>query len=275
VSGHVVKRHSANGLSRWIAAVMTLAVILTFSGAYDTDDLTVAHRLALFTALCGLLIGQAWLLDEWFRRILGGGPAKTLFAGIFTLALTLALMTFEVHALKYTPLLPKAPDPLFEFALFLSPFVISLAGLVVFLKSPAARAVATLEPLEISYDKALELVEHPVIAGLLPPPEPEALAEWPAGPVLRVISQDHYLEVVTASGKTLIRGRMKDALARLDGEEGVRPHRSWWVRVSEVQAVIRRGRDHVLQLDDGVEAPVARGRWKQVRVQLEETGVEC
>ncbi|WP_375207602.1 LytTR family DNA-binding domain-containing protein [Hyphococcus sp.] len=275
MSAHVVKRRPQGGQGRWIAAVATLAIILAFSDAYDTDDLTVAHRLTLFTMICGLLIGQAWLLDEWFRRIFSNSAAGRMLAGGITVALTLVLMTLEVHALKYTPLLPKAPDPLFEFALFLSPFVISLAALVVFVKSPAARAVAELEPLEIGYERMLELSAHPVIAGLLPPPAPEAIAEWPVEPVMTVVSQDHYIEITTASGRSLIRGRMKDALARLSGEDGIRPHRSWWVRASEVCAVVRRGRDRMLMLRDGVEAPVARARWKRVRLELLEAGVDC
>ena len=267
-----MKRHPHFGSSRWIAAVATLAIILTFSGAYDTDDLSVVHRLCLFTVVCGLLIAQTWLLDEWIGRLFTNSAVQRMLAAAVTIFLILILMTFEVHLLKYTPLLPKARDPLLEFALFMSPFVISLAGLVIFLKSPAARAVADFEPIEIGYERVLELSAHPVIAGLLPPPT--ALTEWPSEPVLRVVGQDHYLEVVTESGNMLIRGRMKDALAQLENESGLHPHRSWWVRASQIDAVIRQGRDRTLVLRDGAEAPIARARWKRIKAALSEIGLE-
>lgn len=274
MSGHVVKRHARGGQGRWIAAVATLAIFLSFSGAFDTDNLSVAHRLVLFTVICGLLVAHAWFIDEMFGRYFNRGAPAAILTGILTAALTLVLITIELHALKYTPLLPKAHDPLPEFALFLSPFVLSLAGLVVFLKSPAVKIVAEIEPLEIGYERVIELSAHPIIAGLLPPPQPDALEDWPQERVLRVVSQDHYLEAVTPSGRRLIRGRMKDAVALLEGEAGLHPHRSWWVRASEVSAVVRRGRDRVLVLRDGVEVPVARARWKRIKAALTGLGVE-
>lgn len=270
MSAYVVKRRRARGLSYHFAAILASAVVLAFSGAYDTDNLTLVHRLTLFATVCGLLIGQASFIDGWLRRFFSEGLLPSLFSGVLTVGLTLIFMTFEVHALKYTPLLPKAPDPLLEFALFLAPFVVAGAGLVAFLKSPAAGRLAEIQPIEIGVERVLELSFHPVIAGFLPPPDPEQLAGWPDEPVLRIVSQDHYLEVTTASGTSFIRGRMRDALARLADREGVRPHRSWWVSVSEVSAIGKRGRDRVLELRDGAEAPVARGRWKQIKARLPE-----
>ena len=274
MSGFVVKRPRGKYLAYYAASIGALAVILSVSGAYDTDNLSLVHRLTLFAVVSGLLIIQASALDGVCRNIFYGGFLMRCAAALITMLITLALMTLELHALKFTPLLPKPPDPLLPFALFLAPVVGAGVGLVVLFKSPDAARVAVLEPLEIGYEKILELSEHPVVSGLLPPPAPEALADWPTQAVEQVVSRDHYLEIQTAAGRQLIRGRMKDALARLKSQDGVQPHRSWWIRADQIRRMSRRGRDFVLVLTDGVEIPVARGRLQAIRKRLEQLDID-
>ena len=70
--------------------------------------------------------------------------------------------------------------------------------------------------------------------------------------------EDHYLRVHTALGSDLILLRMRDAVAELDGLEGLLVHRSWWVAKSAVRAVERDGRSVRLILPNELVAPVAR-----------------
>jgi DNA-binding LytR/AlgR family response regulator len=58
---------------------------------------------------------------------------------------------------------------------------------------------------------------------------------------------------------------MRDAEAELEGLEGMRIHRSWWVARRAVEAVLRDGRSYQLRLKGGIEAPVARERIAELR----------
>jgi len=94
---------------------------------------------------------------------------------------------------------------------------------------------------------------------------PEANEDWPAGEVLHVHAQDHYLQVTTPSQRAIVRHRMRDALERLGQSDGLQVHRSWWVARGAVAQVARQGRDDVLVLGDGTRVPVARNRLPQLR----------
>ena len=52
--------------------------------------------------------------------------------------------------------------------------------------------------------------------------------------------------------------RLSDAIGELDGIEGERVHRSWWVARAAVTGRETRGRAVWLRLSNGLEAPVAR-----------------
>lgn len=76
---------------------------------------------------------------------------------------------------------------------------------------------------------------------------------------------DHYLEVFTTSGSTLLLMRFADALSELDGADGLRVHRSHWVARKHVVAAARRNGRTVLRLTGGREVPVSRGYLADVR----------
>ena len=73
----------------------------------------------------------------------------------------------------------------------------------------------------------------------------------PGPKVLHAVkAQDHYLRLHTSRGSDLILMRLVDALDELEGLAGARTHRSWWVA--------RESGRIILQLEDGVQAPVSR-----------------
>lgn len=74
-----------------------------------------------------------------------------------------------------------------------------------------------------------------------------------------VEAEDHYLRLHTSKGQDLILLRLTDAIAELDGLEGLQPHRSWWVARDGLADVKRADGKVTLILKDGAEAPVARG----------------
>lgn len=94
-----------------------------------------------------------------------------------------------------------------------------------------------------------------------PTSEPAFLARLPPhlrGDLLALEMEDHYVRAHAPGGSALILLRLRDAVAELDGVEGLRVHRSWWVARDAVESVAQDGRNVRLKLRGGLEAPVAR-----------------
>ncbi len=84
--------------------------------------------------------------------------------------------------------------------------------------------------------------------------------------LVRVSVYDHYVEAHTRRGHELILIRFADALAELDGYDGLQIHRSHWVARAAVRRVLRgEGRSLSVELDDGTRLPVSRSRESAVR----------
>jgi hypothetical protein len=88
------------------------------------------------------------------------------------------------------------------------------------------------------------------------------------GEVLALQGEDHYVRVHTALGSELVLMRLGDAIQELDGLEGERVHRSWWVARQAVGETRMDGRRACLTLTNGLEVPVSR----EATVQLRRTG---
>ncbi len=250
----------------YLTGAALLAVLLTAAGAFDSDKLGLAHRLALWLAVSIISVAQTLALDGFATSRLAFAPGGRITAGALAVAGVIVLMAVELHLLKLTPLLPYEHDPFADFVLFLAPPIGAIAGIVVLTRIATAgggKVRVSLRrlpapPLRLDFDSA--------IAGYLP--APPRLADWPREPVLRIQAADHYLEVVTSTGRRFLRGRMKDVLrsmAGVDGVEGVHPHRSWWIARTDIARVQRRGRDYVIVAQDGAQVPVARSRVAELR----------
>ena len=115
------------------------------------------------------------------------------------------------------------------------------------------------------------------------PADPRALAsDQPAGragTVLQLLpdrlgtdlvyikSDDHYLEVHTTVGSSLIKMRFSDAVAEL-GDRGIQVHRSYWVATRHVTRSVRSGRRTLLRLTGDHKVPVSVTHRPAVRTIL-------
>ncbi|MCM5557276.1 LytTR family DNA-binding domain-containing protein [Pleomorphomonas sp. JP5] len=82
----------------------------------------------------------------------------------------------------------------------------------------------------------------------------------------RVSVYDHYVEAHTRRGHELILIRFSDALAELEGGDGLQIHRSHWVANGAVRCLMRsESRSLLVELDDGTRLPVSRSREAAVR----------
>ncbi len=77
--------------------------------------------------------------------------------------------------------------------------------------------------------------------------------------------EDHYVRVHTAQGNGLILMRMRDAVAELEGFDGMQVHRSYWVAREAIVSTQRDGERALLTLSNGMEIPVSRTRLRQLR----------
>ena len=83
---------------------------------------------------------------------------------------------------------------------------------------------------------------------------------------LRYLSmQDHYVQVVTTRGNSLVLLRLTDALKEVPPDAGLRIHRSHWVAHDAVLGARRENGRLLLKMADGVELPVSRSYLAEVK----------
>ena len=97
------------------------------------------------------------------------------------------------------------------------------------------------------------------------PPSREGLLGAPAGQVLCLQMEDHYVRVHSAGNSRLVLATLNQAMAALDNADGLQVHRSWWVARKAVVRAVAEGRNLRLQLVNGISAPVAQSAVAMVR----------
>ncbi|MFK7885401.1 MAG: LytTR family DNA-binding domain-containing protein [Gammaproteobacteria bacterium] len=239
-----------------LALITALAVVLSATGACDTDNLGLLHRTSLWLLICALVVSQA----ATFYRALATRIENRQLLGIIASAATVVMTTIELHFLKFTPLLPKEPDPPLEFLLFVLPLAGPMALLTLMLMHGTLMGSAPLRR------------DTPPTASARPEFSPNSSTDdWPSEAILRVTAQDHYLSVHTTQGSRLIRGRMTDALGRLANDDGIQIHRSHWIARNKIQRIVRSGRDCRVILNCGDTLPIGRGRVEALRAFIAQT----
>lgn len=166
-------------------------------------------------------------------------------------------LTSALSALILTPVLLHLAAVAGDAYLIVPPGAVEIAGFVFCLTMGFC-----------AFRHALETVpDRPAVPQTIPPvvdPDPalprliDRLPEGQRGPVLRVSGRDHYVEVATTAGVASLLMRFSDAMAELDGVDGLQVHRSHWVAAGAVAGGGRDGAKVVLRLTDGGQVPVSR-----------------
>ena len=229
------------------AAAVALGLLLGFLGPFRTGTaLTPAVRYAFWLGLA--LFGYACVIAAWriVRRPASG--ALGLLAVTFVSAIP---QTFATSWALSVVQPERTFSPLHLVALFGPVLVVQFGlALVASRLANATRPVASPPPLERTAAPFLERV-------------PARLGRE----LLALEAEDHYLRVHTALGSELILARLSDAIAQLDGYDGLQVHRSWWVAADAVTGIVRRNGRLALQLRNGVTAPVSRSYLAAVRAR--------
>ncbi len=113
--------------------------------------------------------------------------------------------------------------------------------------------------LQLVLERRFEPAGAPRPAETASPPAPSFIPPALRGAELLAIeAEDHYLRLHTDRSSALILMPLSEAVAQLEGADGLRTHRSWWVARAAVIGVARGKGRAQLTLKNGLKAPVSR-----------------
>jgi hypothetical protein len=84
--------------------------------------------------------------------------------------------------------------------------------------------------------------------------------------IIYMMSELHYVRVVTANGETLVLHNLKDAIAELPlAYAGIQTHRSYWVASKYIDSIKEKSGQNILILSTGKTIPVSRRKMPEVK----------
>lgn len=227
------------GWLRGLVVALIAGAFLTIAGAFGTGDLPIAPRLAYWMLLMAL--GYLWgaFVARFFFR---GGRLRTGKMWLDAVVATLVMSTpftgvvWSTSALMFGGTAHVANLPY----MFLPVVTVSGALTAINMLIETRRAAVT----HATADPPKFLERLPL--------------KLRGAEVWAVEAEDHYLRLHTSKGQDLILMRLADAVAELDGIEGLQVHRSWWVARDAITDAKRGDGRATLTLKDGAEVPVSR-----------------
>ncbi len=82
--------------------------------------------------------------------------------------------------------------------------------------------------------------------------------------LLHIEAREHHVYMTFEDAKSQARARLSDIVAQTQDQDGMQPHRSWWIARDPAIRVERKSGRLVLRLRDDTEVPVARTRVDEV-----------
>ncbi len=246
-----------------IFLMLVIGLVLGLFGPFGTFGMSPAVRIAFW--MIYVLLGYAifrpmitlgkWMSESYaIPQIIGVGLALVVAAAPMTFMIALLFSDFDVRrTLHYEGLATL------YFDVWLIGFLINA-----FTSLTMARAEGAPAP-ESAPAPALDpapLPEPPA-----PPRVPRLEDRLPQGfgAIHALKSEDHYVRVFGEGRTTLLLMRLRDAIAELGEVDGLQVHRSWWIARFGVAEVSRQGREAVIRLHDGTQAPVSREAMARLR----------
>lgn len=228
---------------------LAIGLVVAFIGPFGTyTDMPAIDRYLYWAIIVPLNWAQIAVLTTVFDTVprLKPWPRPALLAAVCVVASVPA--SFEVMALEQW-LRPKE-DAIKAWQLY--PYVLALSLIITL---PFKQYIG-------SYGQRADDAPETEVADAPPADtQPKILRRLPAHigqELLCVEAEDHYLRVHTAGGSDLILYRMSDALEDLDGRDGLRVHRSFWVARDAIDGIDREGKRVSLRLSNGLVVPVSR-----------------
>ncbi|MEQ1899988.1 MAG: LytTR family DNA-binding domain-containing protein [Devosia sp.] len=241
------RRHFSD--PRTLAGMGIVALVLGMSGPFGTfAKLPLLPLLAYWAAIVVLTYAGGFLaaayiehrgvrrLPRWARIVVTGLPSGVV-------------ATIAVVAINAVTFGPGAMNPGEIGILFLNSILVALAVIAIsMLIASAIRA------------------RNPAMAATATPPAILARIPLPQrGTLLALSVEDHYVDVITDRGKSLVLMRLADAMRETGSVEGLQIHRSHWVARAAVVRAHKSAGKLVLELSNGLKLPVSRGFLAEVR----------
>lgn len=217
-------------------------VLLALSGPFGTyAGLALPERVLYWLAIVvfGYGLGRltAHVALHTFAPHIANPFLRTLLASLVA-SLPAWLVVLAVESVAHGDV--DRVDPL---RLWLSCLVIALTistAIMVNRRPPALKTLETTPP-DRSLPPLLERLPHPM-----------------RGRLLHIAVGDHYVDVTTDKGNSLVLMRLSDAIRETVPEQGLQVHRSHWVALAAVRKGARQGGKPALELKNGTVVPVSR-----------------
>lgn len=241
-------------------SIMTaIGIFLAFIGPFGSIDAPLAVRLVSWVAFAwigyAVYSPMSWLVNRGAASL--HLPKPLLW--VFGVALATIPMTAIVWAIGFLPFPVRWPSLEEAVTSYFYVFLIGGAVTAFFFLIESRQVAGPEVEAQPSAQGGAPLEDVGAAASL---PEPvrflDRLPPELGTELIALEMEDHYVRAHTALGSELILMRLRDAMAELDGADGLQVHRSWWVARGAVSDVKREGRNVRLVLDTGLEAPVSR-----------------
>ncbi|MEM1379536.1 MAG: LytTR family DNA-binding domain-containing protein [Pseudomonadota bacterium] len=263
-----------NGLRQRLAFVGVVGTLLALSGLYGTSSVPFYGRWLYWTSL---ILVRTWLGAAIFNQL---GPATRTMPWIarwlvFSFALTVPMigMVSIAQAAIGAPI-AFAYYPDVGVKVWLVTAAVSGARLV---RNPDPLEGDRPDPLpaasaalaETPPEPRLDTTADPQLTSDSVEPAPQLVSRLKPSlrdsAILALSAEDHYVRVYTADGDDLLLLRLSDAIAQTRGLDGQQIHRSWWIAREGVSEIRKRTEGGTAILKNGVEAPISRARFKELK----------
>jgi DNA-binding LytR/AlgR family response regulator len=238
-----------DGWTQTLAIGAVVAVVMAAAGGFQTGAIPFLPRIGYWLVLVFGGVAMAQLIRRAVTRAPRFSRRRWLAAGIIACATTIP-MTLVVAV---SSALISGQRPRLERIWLVFPDVVvitlctTVLAVLVHRETPAAQT-------------------SDAPAGAPPPKFLSRLTPKLAGAAIYAVeADDHYLRLHTSRGEDLILMRLSDAIAELEGVEGARTHRSWWVARAAVVSAERAEGRATLTLASGTQVPVSRSYAKPLR----------
>jgi len=235
--------HRHLGDRRALGIMAVVAIVLGLAGPFGTfERFEVLPRLVYWVATVFLTYGIGFGLSMLADAMWGGGRPlwqrlilMVVPAGLAATAIVTVINLVAFGAVSFDPM-----------------------DVPVLLGQCFAVAIGVVAVLLMLETRPQEPVEAEA-AGSAPPAILERVPPAQRGRLLALSVEDHYVDIITERGKTLVLMRLADAMRETNGVAGLQIHRSHWVARDAVVGAQRRDGKLMLELSNGMKLPVSRG----------------
>ncbi len=243
-----IRDHLTN--TKVLAVQAAIALLLGQSGPFGTFEiLSVLPRMVYWTVVVFVTYASGFVVSEivttWlFKHKVAHWLRVAVVGGAVGLVVTLEM--YLINHLVFRNL--EFPIGLLQTLGVVLPISLVVAALLEFVGTLIGARDATVR---------------------LPPTLLDRLPLEKRGPLVSLSVSDHYVDVVTSTGRAMIRMRLGDAIRETAPVSGMQVHRSHWVALDQITSARKTGDTALLKTSQGDEIPVSRSYVKALR----ETGL--